>query len=149
MLLKLVPMSDRLKLLYGSHETFHPGDSGFDLFFDGDMTIPARATVIIDLKVRCEALSNDGLSPKSFYLYPRSSISKTPLRLANSVGIIDAGYRGNLMAAVDNHSDEPYMILAGQRLFQICSPDLSPIYMEIANQLSQTSRGSGGFGSTG
>ena len=42
-------------------------------------------------------------SQRDFYVYPRSSISKTPLRMANSVGIIDSGYRGNLKFAVDAH----------------------------------------------
>ena len=69
--------------------------------------------------------------------------------MANSVGIIDAGYRGPIMAAVDNTSDEPYIVKPSQRLFQICSPTLSTISFELTNQLSETERGSGGFGSTG
>ena len=69
--------------------------------------------------------------------------------MSNSVGIIDAGYRGNLMAALDNHSDEPYFIEKGTRLFQICSPIFSNINMKVVDELSETSRGSGGFGSTG
>ena len=86
--------------------------------------------------------------PVSYYLYPRSSITKTPLRLANSVGIIDAGYRGNIIACVDNIKNGEYIIEAGSRLFQICSSDLSPISIEIVNSLPETSRGIGGFGST-
>jgi dUTP pyrophosphatase len=148
MLLKIKPTSDMTKVLYANHETFHEGDSGLDLFFPNDLVIPGKMMVLVDLEIQCEALS-EGRRPVSFYLYPRSSISKTPLRMANSLGIIDAGYRGNLMAAVDNISVNPYTISAGQRLFQICSPDLSPITMELANHLSDTERGSGGFGSTG
>ena len=84
------------------------------------------------------------------YLYPRSSISKTPLRLANSVGIIDAGYRGNIMAVVDNISDEPFDIQKGQRLFQICGRFLEPINLTLIDTtLSDSERGNGGFGSTG
>ena len=75
--------------------------------------------------------------------------AKTPLRLSNSVGIIDAGYRGNIMAIVDNLSDEDFVIEQNTRLFQLCSPDLSPISFEVVNELSETSRGSGGLGSTG
>jgi dUTP pyrophosphatase len=150
MLLKIKPTSDMTKVFYANHETFHEGDSGLDLFFPNDIVIPGNmpTAVLVDLEIQCEALS-EGRRPVSFYLYPRSSISKTPLRMANSVGIIDAGYRGNLMAAIDNIGENPYTISAGQRLFQICSPDLSPITMEIANHLSDTERGSGGFGSTG
>ena len=47
---------------------------------------------------------HDDYLPTSYMLVPRSSISKTPLRMANSIGIIDAGYRGEIMAAVDNIS---------------------------------------------
>ena len=75
--------------------------------------------------------------------------SRTPLRLANSVGIIDAGYRGEICAIIDNIKDEPYSIECGTRLFQICSPTLEPIEYDIVNSLSETTRGVGGFGSTG
>ena len=76
-------------------------------------------------------------------------MSKTPLRLANSVGIIDQGYRGNILAAVDNNGPNIYQIKKGQRLFQICSPDLTPMLVKIVQELDKTERGSGGFGSTG
>ena len=82
-------------------------------------------------------------------LVPRSSISKTPLRMANSIGIIDAGYRGEIMAAVDNISDEDYMISPGDRLFQLVHPTLYPIHASVESNLSDTERGEGGFGSTG
>ena len=100
-----------------------------------------------------------------FYLYPRSSISKTRMRLANSVGIIDAGYRGDLIAAVDtigvfgstdiwhiwNETLSP--IKKYDRYFQVCAPDLSPFIVHIVEteqELSPpTTRGTGGFGSTG
>ena len=92
-------------------------------------------------------VSNDNVS---YYMYPRSSMgSRTPLRLSNSVGIIDAGYRGNLCAYVDNIKTQPYTINSGDRLFQICSPNLEAIQFSIVNQLSDTQRGDGGFGSTG
>jgi dUTP pyrophosphatase len=99
-------------------------------------------------------------------MFPRSSLSKTPLRLANSVGIIDSGYRGNLIGAFDviSHSVcEPqictneenrlvacdYVILPFQRLVQICSPGLEPIFVEWVERVDTTLRGEGGFGSTG
>ena len=85
----------------------------------------------------------------SFYMYPRSSIIKTPLRLANSVGIIDRGYRGNLMACFDNTSQEDYTIQKGTRLVQICSADLKSVSFTLADSLSDTTRGRGGYGSTG
>jgi dUTP pyrophosphatase len=85
-----------------------------------------------------------------FYIYPRSSISKTPLRLANSVGIIDSGYRGELIAVFDNISDYEYIILPGTRLVQTCLPDLIPFSVKLVdNDFPTTERGDGGFGSTG
>jgi dUTP pyrophosphatase len=89
----------------------------------------------------------------SYYLYPRSSLSKTPLRLANSVGIIDAGYRGNLIVALDHinrdyKNEETYTIENGTRLVQICSPSLESFDFKLVNELSETKRGAGGFGST-
>ena len=75
--------------------------------------------------------------------------AKTPLRLSNSVGIIDSGYRGNIIGIVDNLSDEDFIVEPGTRLFQICSPVLDSITFQIVNSLSDTSRGGGGLGSTG
>ena len=68
--------------------------------------------------------------------------------MSNSVGIIDAGYRGCIKVALDNMGDDDYVIDKGTRLFQICCPLLSPITLKIVDCLSETSRGEGGFGST-
>ena len=85
-------------------------------------------------------------------LYPRSSLSKTPLRLANSVGIIDSGYRGNIIGMFDCRCDE-YKINYMDRLVQICDPTMCPIYVELVEKESDlgvnSTRGDGGFGSTG
>ena len=135
-----------IRELYNNHSTYHEGDSGLDLFFPEEINIGPRETKLINLHIKCEALVGD--RNVSYYLYPRSSISKTPLRMSNSVGIIDAGYRGNLMVSLDNISDETFLIEKGQRLFQICSPTLDSITMELTDRLSDTSRGEGGFGST-
>ena len=125
------------------------GDAGLDLYCPGDLTVPPHETVTIDLKIQCEGLSDNDSRNVCYYLYPRSSISKTPIRLANSVGIIDSGYRGNIMAVVDNISNEPYQIQRGQRLFQICGRYLESIHLTLVEELSDSERGNGGFGSTG
>ena len=119
------------------------GDSGLDLYIVEDQIINPKETVRIKLGISCENL--DGIS---YFLMPRSSISKTPLRLANAVGLIDAGYRGEIMAAVDNIKDIPYKVEIGQRLFQIVAMDGSSIRFDISDSLSDSSRGTGGFGST-
>jgi dUTPase len=111
------------------------------------------------------AASASTATPCGFYLYPRSSISKTRMRLANSVGIIDAGYRGDLIAAVDTiglfgstdiwhiWKETLSPIKKYDRYFQVCAPDLSPFLVHIVEtegDLSPpTDRGDGGFGSTG
>ena len=95
--------------------------------------------------------------PVSYYMYPRSSTgTKTPLRLANSVGIIDSGYRGNIIAVfdnVDNDTDITYGVETYQRLVQLCPHDIShPMYVRLVDDiklLGETARGDGGFGSTG
>lgn len=97
-----------------------------------------------------------------YYMYPRSSLSKTQLRLANATGIIDAGYRGHLMGmfdVVNVQSDAPdntlydYCGKKFDRYLQICAPGLVPIVVEIVNSKDElgeeTVRGDGGFGSTG
>jgi dUTP pyrophosphatase len=88
-----------------------------------------------------------------YYVYPRSSISKTPLMLANHVGIIDSGYRGNLMAAVRKlpSAQSEYVVEKHTRLFQICHPSLCPIFVVLVpeSELNSSERGEGGFGSTG
>lgn len=128
-------------------------ESGLDLVTPQEIIVPANALGFkIKLGFQCEPKFEDNLV-RGFYLYPRSSMgSKTPLRLANSVGIIDSSYRGEIMAVVDNISDEDFKIDQGIRLFQLCSYDLSPIKFELLDEeddLSDTARGSGGFGSTG
>ena len=138
-----------LTTVYNNHQHYNPGDSGLDLFCPETITINPGETVKINLQIKCEALSDDRQRNVSYYLYPRSSIIKTPLRLSNSVGIIDAGYRGDIIACVDNIKNESYTITQGDRLFQICAGNLEPIEFQLVNDLSNTQRGSRGFGSTG
>jgi dUTP pyrophosphatase len=136
-------------------------DSGFDIYTPSDnVKILSGGTKLVDMKIRCAAYKVDegGAVPTAFFMFPRSSIYKTQLRLANNTGIIDSGYRGNLMGAFDNISrvgpsfpDGVWcqMDNAYGRLLQICMPDLSPFTVEIVDDLDDTSRGAGGFGSTG
>ena len=133
---------------YENFTSHHEGDSGIDLIVPNDKTLNIFEIGTIDHMIQCEMLNQDGVNV-SYYLYPRSSISKTDLMMANSVGIIDAGYRGNLLSKVRNMSlSQSCKIKAGDKLFQICAPDLKPIKIVIVNELSETSRGLSGFGST-
>jgi dUTPase len=148
-------------------ESAYP-DSGFDLLIPYDVSSHefgytdnrvSQVTFRTPLGVKC-AMSVSATTPTGYYLYPRSSIVKTPFRMANSVGIIDAGYRGEIMAVVDNIDSvsndmktclERYMPPLS-RVFQICAPSLEPFFVRIVEhecELGVTERGSGGFGSTG
>ena len=130
-------------------------DSGVDIYCPQELTISPNTTKKIYLGIKCSLIREDNSDdsyPSPFYLYPRSSISKTPLRMANSVGIIDSGYRGYLIGVVDHIKNHEgcYDIKKHDRLFQICAPDLQPISdIVVVNHLDNTQRGSGGFGSTG
>ena len=124
-------------------------NAGFDLICPNNINCEFGQLVCADHKVVCcMKFKNKYVS---YYLYSRSSTPiKTPLRLANNVGIIDTGYRGNLCAALHNTSRNDTSVQMGTRMTQICMPDLSPnFHVRLVKKLSDTSRGAGGFGSTG
>ena len=142
--LKIRPFNAEVKQMYENHGHFHDGDAGLDLFVINEQTIGAGETTLIHLQIACENADN-----RPYLVMSRSSIGKTPLRLANAVGLIDAGYRGEIIAVVDNIKTEDYTVEPGQRLFQLVAMDGSPIHFELVEKLSDTTRGGGGFGSTG
>lgn len=83
-------------------------------------------------------------------ILPRSSTGlKTPLRLSNSVGLIDSGYRGELIALYDNTSDQDYIINHGDRIAQLLVMPSYRFKAEVVESLEDSDRGTGGFGSTG
>ena len=157
---------DYLKQLYIKYAKMHNNkiindpfyDAGFDVFLPTNNNIFKKSiTNKVDFNIKCCAKmynkTNSYFTP--FYTYARSSISKTPLRLANNQGIIDAGYRGNLIGMFDCTMplEEEYYIQEYLRLLQICAPGLVPIYVNIVDTFEElgqsTLRGAGGFGSTG
>lgn len=127
-------------------------DAGFDLYVPTACSVKSKSLIKINTQIK-SAMYYDSI-PCGFYLYPRSSTgSKTPLRLANSVGVIDSGYRGDCIAVFDNNSESAYEISSGDRLVQICGGNLLypiyPVIVDTIEELGVTSRGSNGFGSTG
>jgi dUTP pyrophosphatase len=124
---------------------------GFDLFIPNDTTIGGIESKFVYMDIKCE-MTDSSDSKCGFFMFPRSSISHTPLVLSNHVGIIDSGYRGEIIAAFRNLSTNSYDIMANTRLVQICHPSLSPFLIQLVEneeELSNTIRGDGGFGSTG
>ena len=118
--------------------------AGLDLYCPFQIKVPADSQKKIPLGIAVEI-------PKGHMglLVPRSSMSKTPLRCANSVGIIDADYRGELSIAYENISCSDYTIFRGDRIAQLIIVPIAIVDVEEAQTLSETERGDGGYGSTG
>lgn len=152
-----IQAEDEVKELYTTAATLYNSkkyeerDAGFDLFVSQDQLLESNKTVKINSGVRCGFFDDSTKSLfRAYYLYPRSSLSKTPMRLANSVGIIDAGYRGEILAAVDLRDN--FSVKKGDRYFQLTTPDLLPFdEVKVVDEIpgGPTTRGAGGFGSTG
>ena len=187
MVLKIFVDSDDIKLsnMYYNAALAHNNrlrtnvahiDAGFDLFAPGSATTnelhffatgwPDKPPVNkLDFKICCSAqmyVDSGKMYNTGYYMHPRSSLSKTQLRLANSTGIVDAGYRGHLMGMFDVVNIPPntsadrvsdYTGVIYDRYIQICAPGLVPVIVEIVNFAhdlgGETQRGAGGFGSTG
>lgn len=124
----------------------HPGDAGLDLYAvaEAEVSPGERAMVPTGVAVAIPE-GHAGL------VLPRSGLaSRSGLTLANAPGLIDAGYRGEVICAVVNLDREtPVRIAKGDRIAQlvvVALPDVKPTWAE---KLTNTSRGDGGFGSTG
>jgi dUTP pyrophosphatase len=130
-------------------------DAGFDIYTPCTELLLNKNANKVDFKIICACkMITENLSYNTgFYMYPRSSISKSSLRLANNVGIIDAGYRGHLIGMFDLLYTQTQNIYKMDRYLQICAPGLIPIVVELVNSFEElgqeTERGNGGFGSTG
>jgi dUTP pyrophosphatase len=135
---------------YENYKSHHLGDSGIDLITPDDVVVFKNSIGTVDYHIACSMVNIKTDEFVSYYMYPRSSISSTHFLLANSVGIIDAGYRGTFKGKFYNRDDKEVnqIITKGSKLCQICAPDLSPIIVRVVSELDETSRGSGGFGST-
>ena len=127
---------------YGS-----PDAAGADLYacLEADVTIEPGKTVFIPTGLAMEV-------PKGYagLIYARSSMgTKRGLAPANKVGVVDSDYRGEVMVALHNHGQQPQVVAHGERIAQLLvTPVLAPAFEEC-DDLTDTQRGTGGFGSTG
>lgn len=145
-----IEFSDFYQVLFDFYSNFkytNDGDSGIDLYNPLTINIDSFAVASINHNIKCEMINLETNTYTSYYVVPRSSISKTTLQMANSIGVIDAGYRGEIIGKVRNISINKEIINPSS-LFQIISPDLKPIKINLVNTLSNTTRDNGGFGST-
>lgn len=147
--IQIVSNNIKIKQFYENFKNFHLGDSGIDLYFDNHIEINSFEVGTLDFEIRCEMINLETNKYTSYNLIPRSSISNTCFQMANSIGLIDAGYRGNIMAKIRNFNFKNSEIVPTNKpLFQIVSPDLKYIKILIVEQLSDSSRKIDGFGST-
>ena len=121
--------------------------AGADLYNlpGADVVIPAHETVMIHTGLAMEI-------PEGYagFLFARSGIaSKRGLAPANKVGVIDSDYRGEFMVALHNHSNVDATIAGGERIAQMCILPVLQAEFLVADELGETVRGEGGFGSTG
>lgn len=138
-------MKVKIKMLYPDAtppKYAHPGDACADVYafsISGD----SNNNVVIGLGFAMEIPEGHvGL------LFPRSSIAKTGHGFRNSVGVIDSGYRGELMIKLSKNDNQGYYKL-NERVGQLMILPYPQIEFEEVEQLSDTARGTGGFGSTG
>ena len=120
--------------------------AGADLYSDeGAFTVAPGETRLVHTGLSVEI-------PEGYagFVHARSGMaSKRGLAPANKVGVIDADYRGEVMVALHNHSNEPQAVEAGERIAQLVIAPFLKAKFEEADELSDTVRGEGGFGSTG
>ena len=120
----------------------HETDAGLDLYSREDKVVPARGSAFFDTGVHIqlpedtcgEIISRSGLNVK---------------HNLTSTGLIDVGYTGSIGVKLYNHSDKDYFVKRGDKISQLkISPIIRP-FLEVVDELEDTDRGSGGFGSTG
>ena len=153
-LLPLVPLDYYPLALYNRSDE----NAGFDLFAaeglrveQTPMFIPfGVAARLLHVEPMPHGISDEYIKTDShFYLYPRSSIYRSGLMMANSTGVIDKSYRGELKAPVWSMTGSS-VVEKGDRLFQIVAPNMGWIrHVRVVDTLPTTERGAGGFGSTG
>ena len=121
--------------------------AGADLYAltDETITVNPGETVLVHTVLAMEIPVGYG-----GFIYARSGLAtKKALAPANKVGVIDADYRGEVMVALHNHSEKAAVIENGERIAQLVIAPFYKVEFELADELSDTVRGSGGFGSTG
>lgn len=118
--------------------------AGMDFYQPESVVVEPHQTQYVTLGLAMEI-------PKGYMLMlaPRSSMSKTPLVIPNSFGVIDADYRGEIKGIFKNTSDEEYLIQKGDRLLQGILVPVGALKLLEVDELTETVRGTGGIGSTG
>lgn len=123
----------------------HSDDAAFDLRSRVDMELPVGRSVVVPSGVYIEL-------PEGYeaQVRPRSGLAlKHNLMLTNSPGTVDAGYRGEVGIIMYNAGSEPFQVKRGDRIAQMVICRLPEVELSVVENLSESGRGAGGFGSTG
>ena len=142
-------MKIRCKMADDAHDLLpakaHPDDAAFDLRARKEMSIAPGTSALVPTGLFLEL-------PPGYeaQVRPRSGLAlKKAVTVLNTPGTIDAGYRGEVGVILINHGKEDFAIARGDRIAQMVIQQLPEITLEEADELSETGRGAGGFGSTG
>ncbi|MAB95972.1 MAG: dUTP diphosphatase [Actinobacteria bacterium] len=123
----------------------HSDDIGYDLYSDGEYTINPGEVVRVKLGISLQLPTNVG-----GFVLPRSGLaSKYLISPINSPGLIDPGYRGELMVPLMNYSKETYKVSKHERIAQLVAITTNNLIFEEVENLDDSERSDGGFGSTG
>jgi dUTP pyrophosphatase len=120
-----------------------PGAAGYDLSSAKDSVVPARGKALIptDLSISIPDGTYARIAPRSGLAWKNA--------IDTGAGVIDADYRGNVGVILFNHSDQDFPVKSGDRIAQLILERIAIADVEEVNDLSETERGAGGFGSTG
>lgn len=136
----------KVKVLGGDVPAYaHEGDAGLDMRAAESPQAPAHGHATVGTGIACEVPSGC-VGP----VFPRSGLAcKSGIALRNCVGAIDSGHRGEIKTTLANDTDEPFEVEAGDRIAQMVVMPYCPCKVEQVEELSETERGDGGYGSTG
>jgi len=120
----------------------HQGDLGCDLFALDDTRLPAQTQVKVHTGIAVEF-------PKGWGGIIKDRSSMASAQIYTSAGVIDEGYRGEIMILMRNENEEEYLINKGDKIAQMILVETRDWSIEEVDELNDTSRSDGGFGSTG
>ena len=124
------------------------GSAGMDLFacLPREISVKPKEIISVPTGIAIE-INDDNIGG---FIFPRSGLStKHGISLANAVGVIDSDYRGEIKCSLINHGEKDYEIKPADRIAQIIFMPIYRVNLILVDELQETKRGSGGFGSTG
>lgn len=126
----------------------HPGeDLGYDVYAAEAVTIPARGGAIVPTGISVELTSDEDGRPMGALVRDRSSLAVK--HIIATAGVIDAGYRGEIRIVMENLGDMPFEVHPGDKIANLIPYPVLTSRVEVVEELAESSRATGGFGSTG